>query len=62
MNREVHVRFCEEQGAKSPLLTRLTAVLGQSKRTLKYMSTKIMIEENKIVKPKFVKLNFESNL
>ncbi len=23
MNREVHVRFCEEQGVKSPLLTRL---------------------------------------
>ena len=27
MNREVHVRFCEEQGAKSPLLTRLAAAL-----------------------------------
>ncbi len=23
MNREVHVRFCEEQGVKSPLLTLL---------------------------------------
>ena len=23
MNREVHVRFCEEQGVKVPLLTRL---------------------------------------
>jgi hypothetical protein len=23
MNQEVHVRFCEEQGVKSPLLTRL---------------------------------------
>jgi len=23
MNREVHVRFCEEQGVKFPLLTRL---------------------------------------
>lgn len=23
MNREVHVQFCEEQGVKSPLLTRL---------------------------------------
>jgi len=27
MNREVHVRFCEEQGVKFPLLTRLCAVL-----------------------------------
>jgi hypothetical protein len=26
MNREVHVRFCEEQGVKLPLLTRLPAV------------------------------------
>ena len=26
MNREVHVRFREEQGVKSPLLTRLPAV------------------------------------
>ena len=25
MNREVHVRFCEEQGVKFPLLTRLAA-------------------------------------
>ena len=25
MNREVHVRFCEEQGVKFPLLTRLCA-------------------------------------
>jgi hypothetical protein len=25
MNREVHVRFREEQGVKSPLLTRLAA-------------------------------------
>jgi hypothetical protein len=25
MNREVHVRFCEEQGVKFPLLTRLYA-------------------------------------
>ena len=23
MNREVHVQFCEEQGVRSPLLTRL---------------------------------------
>ena len=27
MNREVHVRFREEQGVKIPLLTRLAAVL-----------------------------------
>ena len=27
MNREVHVRFCEELGVKFPLLTRLFAVL-----------------------------------
>src|SRR5450759_2165446 len=26
MNREVHVRFCEEQGVKFPLLTRLAAL------------------------------------
>ena len=26
MNREVHVQFCEEQGVKVPLLTRLHAV------------------------------------
>ena len=27
MNRAVHVRFCQEQGVKSPLLTRLADVL-----------------------------------
>jgi len=27
MNREVHVRFCEEQGVRSPLLTRLAEVV-----------------------------------
>ena len=27
MNREVHVRFCEELGVKIPLLTRLYAAL-----------------------------------
>ena len=27
MNREVHVRFCEEHGVKFPLLTRLYAAL-----------------------------------
>src|SRR2546425_13378536 len=32
MNREVHVRFREEQGVKSPLLTRLVAVLSHSNR------------------------------
>jgi hypothetical protein len=29
MNQEVHVRFCEEQGVKIPLLTRLYAVAFQ---------------------------------
>src|SRR5215211_7469952 len=32
MNREVHVRFCEEQGAKSPLLTRLPVVFIRTSR------------------------------
>lgn len=36
------------------------AVLGQSSRTLKYMSVRIIIDENKIVNPKFAKLNFAS--
>ena len=29
MNREVHVRFCEEQGGKFPLLTLLGALVKQ---------------------------------
>ena len=43
MNREVHVRFCEEQGVKSPLLTRLVAVF-----CLYYVLLKIVISVKKI--------------
>ena len=35
MNREVHVRFCEEQGVRIPLLTRLAVVLLSRKVSLK---------------------------
>ena len=42
--------------------TLLAAVLDHNSRTLKYMSVKIIMEENKSVKPKFAKLNWVSNL
>ena len=38
----------------------IAAVLGQSNRTLKYISVKIINDENKIIKPKLAKLNLVS--
>ena len=40
MNREVHVRFCEEQGVKFPLLTRLRVRLNENEFI--YLSSNIL--------------------
>ena len=40
----------------------VSSCFSQSNRTLKYISVKIISDENKIVKPKFPKLNLVSNL
>jgi hypothetical protein len=45
MNRKVHVRICEEQGVKSPLLTRLQAALnGEEPILLNYSVVALCIQ------------------
>jgi hypothetical protein len=45
MNREVHVRFCEEQGVKVPLLTRLCPRASVSVIQLAYLVIGLSIQQ-----------------